>query len=53
MSEAEAPWASLSSRVIHVAMARDGCSYARLIDTLAEAGVDEAERPLIARVSRG
>ncbi|HDR9757508.1 TPA: DUF6471 domain-containing protein [Burkholderia cepacia] len=53
MSEAETPWASLSSRVIHVAMAREGCSYARLIETLAEAGVDGAERPLIARVSRG
>ncbi|MCG0576782.1 DUF6471 domain-containing protein [Burkholderia cenocepacia] len=53
MSAAEAPWASLSSRVIHVAMAREGCSYAGLIDALAEAGVDEVERPLIARVARG
>ncbi|WP_409364611.1 DUF6471 domain-containing protein [Burkholderia sp. Bp9140] len=46
-------WASLASRVIRVALAREDYSYAELTEALAREGVREDERPLIARVARG
>ncbi|MFP6560817.1 DUF6471 domain-containing protein [Paraburkholderia sp. B3] len=53
MSEAETPWAGLASRVIRIALARWDRGYAELIDALALAGVQENERSLVNRVSRG
>ncbi|MCO8458206.1 DUF6471 domain-containing protein [Burkholderia multivorans] len=51
--ETDMSWAGLASRVIRVALAREGCSYGELIDALAAIDVHEDERPLIARVARG
>lgn len=53
MSEEQAPWASLASLVIRVALARRDWSYARLAAALTDEGVEETERSLISRVSRG
>ncbi|MGF6596311.1 hypothetical protein P3T23_001018 [Paraburkholderia sp. GAS448] len=53
MSEADTLWAELASRVIRVALERKGVSYAELADTLTSIGVQETERSLISRVSRG
>ncbi|KWE58875.1 hypothetical protein WL76_08225 [Burkholderia ubonensis] len=53
MSEAESLWAGLASRVIRVALERKAVGYAALADALAQVGVEETERSLIARVSRG
>lgn len=53
MSEEQAPWTSLAARVIRVALARKDWSYARLAAALADEGMDETERSLISRVSRG
>ncbi|HDR9512027.1 TPA: hypothetical protein QDC03_007272 [Burkholderia cepacia] len=53
VSEADMSWASLASRVIRVALAREDYSYAELTEALAKEGVREDERPLIARVARG
>ncbi|WGS45235.1 DUF6471 domain-containing protein [Burkholderia sp. JSH-S8] len=53
MSEEDALWAGLASRVIRVALERKGVSYAQLADALSSIGVKETERSLISRVSRG
>ncbi|MHA6829373.1 DUF6471 domain-containing protein [Ralstonia pseudosolanacearum] len=53
MSEEQAPWTSLASRIIRVALARKDWSYAQLATALASEGVAETERSLISRVSRG
>ena len=53
MSEADSPWTAIASRAIRVALARQDVSYAMLADRLASIGVEESERALIARVSRG
>jgi len=53
LSEEQAPWTSLASRVIRVALARRDWSYAKLASALANEGVEETERSLISRVSRG
>ncbi|MCO5411868.1 DUF6471 domain-containing protein [Ralstonia mojiangensis] len=53
LSEEQTPWASLASRVIRVALARGDWSYAQLAAALSNEGVEETERSLISRVSRG
>ncbi|MCK4140500.1 DUF6471 domain-containing protein [Ralstonia pseudosolanacearum] len=53
MSEAETPWSSLASRVVRVVLARKDFSYSRLSEALASVGVNESERSLASRVSRG
>lgn len=53
MSDAETPWSRLASRVVRVVLARKDFSYAQLSDALVAVGVNESERSLASRVSRG
>lgn len=53
MSEADTLWAGLVTRVVRVALARWDHGYADLLDALALEGIQENERSLINRVSRG
>ncbi|SKC83720.1 hypothetical protein SAMN05445504_3718 [Burkholderia sp. CF099] len=53
MSDADSLWASLATRVVRVALARWDHGYAELVETLVSAGIQENERSLINRVSRG
>jgi hypothetical protein len=53
VSESDASWANVATRVIRVALARWDHGYAELVDALASVGIEENERSLINRVSRG
>jgi len=53
LSDADTLWASLATRVIRVALARWDRGYAELVEALVSAGIQENERSLINRVSRG
>lgn len=53
MSEEDAVWGGLASRVIRVALERKGLTYAGLAETLTAIGVSETERALISRLARG
>ena len=53
MSEADSSWARLATHVIRVALARGDIGYVELADALAADGIEETERALINRVSRG
>src|SRR5690349_16320509 len=52
-TEVEAAWSSLASRVVRVVLARKDFGYAQLSEALASVGVEETERSLASRVSRG
>lgn len=53
MSEVDTPWTGLASRVVRAVLARKGVSYAELACALTSVGVNESERSLASRVSRG
>jgi hypothetical protein len=53
VSEADSPWARLATHVIRVALARGDIGYVELASALAADGIEETERALINRVSRG
>lgn len=53
MSENNAPWVSLSGRVIRVALARKEVGYAELSKRLAQFGILDEEKALAARVAVG
>ncbi len=53
MSEEDAVWGGLASRVIRVALERKGLTYAGLAEELTAIGVRETERALISRLARG
>ncbi|CAG9269522.1 DUF6471 domain-containing protein [Paraburkholderia caribensis] len=53
MSDADILWANLATRVIRVALARWDHGYAELVEAFVSAGIQESERSLINRVSRG
>ena len=53
MSEADTPWARLACRVVRVAMARKEFTYASLVQAFIADGVEETERSLVLRITRG
>ena len=53
MSENNAPWVSLSGRVIRVALARKDVGYAELSRRLTQFGIRDEEKALAARVAVG
>ncbi|MCA7970747.1 DUF6471 domain-containing protein [Burkholderia sp. AU39826] len=53
VSEEDAVWGGLASRVIRVALERKGLTYAGLAEELTAIGVRETERALISRLARG
>lgn len=53
VSENNAPWVSLSGRVIRVALARKDVGYAELSRRLAQFGIRDEEKALAARVAVG
>lgn len=53
MSEADNSWARLATHVIRVALARGDIGYVELSNALTTDGVEESERTLVNRVSRG
>jgi hypothetical protein len=53
VSESDTSWANLATHVIRVALARGDVGYAELTSALIAEGIEETERSLINRVSRG
>lgn len=53
MSESNAPWTSLSARVIRVALARKDVGYAELSKRLPKFGIHDDEKALASRVAIG
>jgi hypothetical protein len=53
VGEADSSWARLATHVIRVALARGDIGYVELANALTADGIEETERALINRVSRG
>ncbi|MEX3981866.1 DUF6471 domain-containing protein [Paraburkholderia sp. EG287A] len=53
MSEADSAWAKLASRVTRVVLTRKDVTYAALVQALSSHGMQDHERAIVARISRG
>lgn len=53
MSEIDSPWSEMAARVVRVVLARKGVGYAEVSERLAKLGVEESDKSLAVRLSRG
>ena len=53
MSEIDSPWSELAARVVRVVLTKKGVGYAEVSERLALKGIEESDKGLAVRISRG